>query len=237
MSSFSENKVNKFFKSGQAADFATYNSRYLSRIYPKGSRVGSSNYDPVPSWNAGSQIVALNYQTGSEPMWFNDGKFLDNGRTGYLLKPKYLRDPSFQFNPDKKEAVKKTLYVQVVSGWQLPKVDRKPDSKKGEVIDPYVVVQITGVHADQAEFKTKFVKNNGFNPIWRGEKKFPLTNPDLAILLFTVYDRDVAHSDDFIAQYALPVNAIRIGIRSVPLRDSQGKLYEHASLLAIFKYV
>jgi len=129
--------------------------------------------------------------------------------------------------------VKKTLYVQVLSGWQLPKLDRKPESKKGDVIDPYVIVQLVGLPADQATFKTKFVKNNGFNPIWRGEKKFPITNPDLDVLIFTVWDRDVATSDDFIAQYTLPVNSIRPGIRSVPLRDSQGHFYEHASLLAM----
>lgn len=28
----------------------------MSRIYPAGSRVDSSNYDPVPSWNVGSQV-------------------------------------------------------------------------------------------------------------------------------------------------------------------------------------
>ena len=35
----------------------------FSRIYPKGTRLDSSNYNPVPFWNVGSQLVALNYQT------------------------------------------------------------------------------------------------------------------------------------------------------------------------------
>jgi hypothetical protein len=34
----------------------------MLRIYPRGSRVNSSNYDPVPLWLAGCQLVALNYQ-------------------------------------------------------------------------------------------------------------------------------------------------------------------------------
>ena len=35
----------------------------MSRIYPKGTRMDSSNYSPQPFWNAGCQMVALNYQT------------------------------------------------------------------------------------------------------------------------------------------------------------------------------
>lgn len=58
MCSFSENKVNKFIKSS-ATELLEFNENQFSRIYPKGLRVDSSNYDPVPSWTCGSQIVAL----------------------------------------------------------------------------------------------------------------------------------------------------------------------------------
>ncbi len=40
-----------------------YNKLQLSRIYPKGTRVDSSNYMPQVFWNAGCQLVALNFQT------------------------------------------------------------------------------------------------------------------------------------------------------------------------------
>ena len=36
--------------------------RQLVRTYPKGTRFDSSNYDPVPMWNCGIQMVALNWQ-------------------------------------------------------------------------------------------------------------------------------------------------------------------------------
>ena len=39
-----------------------YNTRQLSRIYPGGARVDSSNLDPRVHWNAGCQVVALNFQ-------------------------------------------------------------------------------------------------------------------------------------------------------------------------------
>lgn len=41
----------------------SYNKRQMSRIYPKGGRVDSSNYMPQIFWNAGCQMVALNFQT------------------------------------------------------------------------------------------------------------------------------------------------------------------------------
>ena len=43
-----------------------YNKQQLSRIYPKGTRVDSSNYNPQVFWNAGCQLVALNFQTIGE---------------------------------------------------------------------------------------------------------------------------------------------------------------------------
>lgn len=48
-----------------------YNKSQLSRIYPKGTRVDSSNFMPQLFWNAGCQLVALNYQTiGKRPAGF-----------------------------------------------------------------------------------------------------------------------------------------------------------------------
>lgn len=43
-----------------------YNKQQLSRIYPKGTRVDSSNYMPQLFWNVGCQLVALNFQTLGE---------------------------------------------------------------------------------------------------------------------------------------------------------------------------
>ena len=55
MSSFAEKKAIKFSRE-MCEDFITYNKRQLSRIYPAGARIDSSNYDPTPMWNCGSQL-------------------------------------------------------------------------------------------------------------------------------------------------------------------------------------
>ena len=65
MSSFVETRIEKIVKNKyQAGMFVAYSGRQMSRVYPKGQRMDSSNYDPLPMWNAGCQMVSLNYQTG-----------------------------------------------------------------------------------------------------------------------------------------------------------------------------
>lgn len=55
MSSFVESKMTNLVNN-QGAEFVKYNQRQLSRIYPGGGRVDSSNYNPQLAWNAGCQI-------------------------------------------------------------------------------------------------------------------------------------------------------------------------------------
>lgn len=44
-------------------------------------------------------LVALNFQTPCPEMNLNQGLFLQNGQTGYILKPSYLRDQDTEFDP------------------------------------------------------------------------------------------------------------------------------------------
>lgn len=55
-------------------------------------------------WNAGCQMVALNYQTGDKSMQLNQAKFKENGNCGYLLKPEFM------FRQDFNQYDKNTLY-------------------------------------------------------------------------------------------------------------------------------
>lgn len=74
MSSFPETKAEKLMCQQETAFFLKYHRLQFSRVYPK-YRLDSSNYNPTNIWNAGSQMVALNYQTGSKPMQLNQAKF------------------------------------------------------------------------------------------------------------------------------------------------------------------
>ena len=133
-------------------DYVKHNKKHLSRIYPKGLRTDSSNYNPIPHWNVGSQLVALNYQTHSKPMLFNDALFSLNGKCGYVLKAQYLRNNSLYENQSKR------VVLSIISGQHIPKPNQ---SKDGKVVDPYVKVKVYGHTCDKYTFKTNFVKNNG----------------------------------------------------------------------------
>lgn len=45
-------------------------------------------------------LVALNFQTPGEQMDLNQGRFLPNGRCGYVLKPAFLCSPTSDFDPE-----------------------------------------------------------------------------------------------------------------------------------------
>ncbi|CAF1196480.1 unnamed protein product, partial [Didymodactylos carnosus] len=81
MSSFSENIALTHLKQNPI-EFVNYNKRQMSRIYPRGGRVESSNYMPQIFWNAGCQMVSLNFQTADLAMQLNQGKFEYNGNCG-----------------------------------------------------------------------------------------------------------------------------------------------------------
>jgi phosphatidylinositol phospholipase C delta len=60
--SLSENTANKYLKHG-VVDLIKHNRAHLVRIYPRGTRLNSTNYEPHRYWPAGAQLVAINWQT------------------------------------------------------------------------------------------------------------------------------------------------------------------------------
>lgn len=229
MSSFKEGKA-KDLAAEAANAYVRHNVDKLSRIYPAGSRTDSSNYNPVPLWNAGCQIVALNFQTMCEDMDVNQGRFTVNGKSGYILKPAYMRDRATEFDPitlTRGEWLRhKILHVMIISGQQLPKINKK----KSSIVDPLVKVEIHGVPADVATKETHAVENNGFNPSWNENFQFDVYVPELALLRFVVEDHDSTSDNEFVAQYTIPFNSLQMGYRHVPLLNKNGDILPSAGL-------
>ncbi|XP_043115233.1 1-phosphatidylinositol 4,5-bisphosphate phosphodiesterase delta-1b isoform X1 [Puntigrus tetrazona] len=229
MASFKEGKAVKLAEES-VNDYIHHNIDKLSRIYPSGVRTDSSNYNPVPLWNAGCQIVALNFQTPCPEMDLNQGLFLQNGQSGYNLKPSYLRDRDTTFDPivlpEGPWLKNKTLHVMVISAQQLPKVSER----KSSIVDPIVKVQIYGVPADTTVVETQYIENNGFNPMWNENFQFDVRVPDLALVRFLVEDYDFSSSNEFIGQYTLPFNSLKNGYRHVPLLTVNGDDLSSAGL-------
>lgn len=220
ISSFSERKARKLIREAGPA-LVQYNTRQLSRVYPLGLKMNSSNYNPQEMWNAGCQLVALNFQTPGYEMDLNTGRFLGNGGCGYVLKPPCLRSPPGD-GPGRL-----VLHVRVITAQQLPKLSK---DKASSIVDPFVRVEVHGVAADCSKQQTHHKLNNGFNPRWDETLSFELQAPDLALLRFVVEDHDSTSCNDFVGQFTLPMGSLREGYRHIHLLSKDGTSLSPATL-------
>uniref|UniRef100_A0A670I8N7 1-phosphatidylinositol 4,5-bisphosphate phosphodiesterase gamma n=1 Tax=Podarcis muralis TaxID=64176 RepID=A0A670I8N7_PODMU len=223
MSSFPETKAEKYANRGKGKKFLQYNRRQLSRIYPKGQRLDSSNYDPLPMWICGSQLVALNFQTPDKPMQLNQSLFMLGGRSGYVLQPDIMRDELF--DPFDKSSLKHVEPITILGARHLPKNGRS-------IVCPFVEVEVCGSEFDNSKNKTDVVADNGLNAVWLLKQfVFDINNPEFAFLRFVVYEEDMFSDPNFLAQATFPVKGLKTGYRSVPLKNSYSEDLELASLL------
>ncbi|XP_077086038.1 inactive phospholipase C-like protein 2 [Siphateles boraxobius] len=212
-------------------DFVNYNKKFLARVYPSPMRIDSSNMNPQDFWKCGCQIVAMNYQTPGLMMDLNIGWFRQNGNCGYVLRPAIMREQVSYFSANTKDSVPgvspQLLHIKIISGQNFPKP--KGSGAKGDVVDPYVYVEIHGIPADCAEQRTKTVHQNGDNPIFDESFEFQINLPELAMVRFVVLDDDYI-GDEFIGQYTIPFECIQPGFRHIPLQSLTGEVLPHAWL-------
>ncbi|XP_033618976.1 1-phosphatidylinositol 4,5-bisphosphate phosphodiesterase delta-3 isoform X1 [Fukomys damarensis] len=226
VSSLSERKARKFLREA-GNSFVRHSACQLTRVYPLGLRVNSANYSPQEMWNAGCQLVALNFQTPGYEMDLNTGRFLVNGRCGYVLKPPCLRQLDTAFDPGCPGPPNTTLTIQVLTAQQLPKLNAE---KPSSIVDPLVRVEIHGVPADCAQKETSHVLNNGFNPSWGQTLRFLLRAPELALVRFVVEDYDATSPNDFVGQFTLPLSSLQQGYRHIHLLSKDGAPLSPATL-------
>ncbi|KAI2594843.1 phospholipase C gamma 1, partial [Homo sapiens] len=204
-----------------------YNRLQLSRIYPKGQRLDSSNYDPLPMWICGSQLVALNFQTPDKPMQMNQALFMTGRHCGYVLQPSTMRDEAF--DPFDKSSLRGlepcAISIEVLGARHLPKNGRG-------IVCPFVEIEVAGAEYDSTKQKTEFVVDNGLNPVWPAKPfHFQISNPEFAFLRFVVYEEDMFSDQNFLAQATFPVKGLKTGYRAVPLKNNYSEDLELASLL------
>ncbi|GFW13447.1 1-phosphatidylinositol 4,5-bisphosphate phosphodiesterase gamma-1 [Trichonephila clavipes] len=189
-----------------------YHRLQFSRVYPKGSRIDSSNYDPVKMWNAGVQMVALNYQTG--------------GKCGYVLKPKCLFDD--EFDPFDRSTLRNveplTLTVQIIAARHLMK------NSKG-IVSPFVEAELVGADYDCYRFKTSTKEDNGLNPVWKESFRWTVYNPELSLIRFVIQCEDMFGDPNLLAQATYPITCLRTGYRSITLKNEFSEELELSCLL------
>uniref|UniRef100_A0A8C6XI47 Phosphoinositide phospholipase C n=1 Tax=Naja naja TaxID=35670 RepID=A0A8C6XI47_NAJNA len=231
VSSFSETKAHQILQQ-KPAQYLRFNQHQLSRIYPSSYRVDSSNYNPQPFWNAGCQLVALNYQSEGRMLQLNRAKFSANGNCGYILKPKCMCQGIF--NPTSEDPLagqmKKQLVLRIISGQQLPKPRDSMLGDRGEIIDPFVEVEVIGLPMDCCKEQTRVVDDNGFNPMWEETLVFNIGMPEIALVRFLVWDHDPI-GRDFIGQRTIAFTSMMPGYRHVYLEGmEEASVFVHVAV-------
>ncbi|XP_046727349.1 1-phosphatidylinositol 4,5-bisphosphate phosphodiesterase eta-2a isoform X6 [Silurus meridionalis] len=231
VSSLSETKAHQLMQQ-KPAHFVRFNQRQLTRIYPSSYRVDSSNFNPQPFWNAGCHLVALNYQSEGRVLQLNRAKFNTNGNCGYVLKPEYMCEGPF--NPLLEDPLpgqmRKQLVVKIISGQQLPKPKDSMLGDRGEIIDPFVEVEIIGLPIDCCKEQTRVVDDNGFNPMWEETLVFTVQMAEIALVRFLVWDHDPI-GQDFIGQRTIAFNSMMPGYRHVYLEGmEEASIFVHVAV-------
>lgn len=191
----------------------SHNRKYLTRVYPSGFRLRSSNFDPNKFWRRGVQMAALNWQTYDIGMQMNQAMFAaGTDRTGYILKPESLRLPATDDGKQKRKMERKLVRfsVDVVSAQQLP---RPRTIGQDDNINPYVEIEMFSADDRGQSFvlgeggmdasarngmsgigyphrrRTKIEQSNGYSPVFNDKFKLSLETkyPDLVFVRWTVW--------------------------------------------------
>lgn len=224
--SLSESKVNKLYETNreQLIEFTT--NSFL-RIYPKGTRIDSSNYDPVKSWICGAQLVSLNLQSLQDDYTIINHIFFElNNRTGYILKPNYLRNNHLEVKKYSTPAY--NLHFNLLSGIMLQKCMNENSQ------EIYVTVNVIGTFEDDKNdiLRTDNVKTNFLHPLFNSNTiELRIYEENLSFLLIKIFD----NRNMVLARSVIPLISLMEGFRSVTLYNDQCEEIKSSNLIIFTK--
>ncbi|KAG8746496.1 hypothetical protein FRC12_014265 [Ceratobasidium sp. 428] len=181
---------------------------HQTRVYPRGTRVQSTNLNPLKAWRAGAQIAALNWQNYDIGMQLNHAMFHNTG--GWVLKNAYQRGVGeLMLNQPGR---KLTCRIYGVSNLPHPE-----DTKSNDSVSVYIRAELMHSSKDQ-KYRTKTVKgqpssdltHNNLDIMWDETFTWETTPDDLAFLRFVVVEDKFAFDEPF-AVYCARVVYIQEG--------------------------
>ena len=121
------------------------------------------------------------------------------------------------------------LRLKLISGQHLPNAS---DRQAGEIIEPYVKINIHGHPVDTAAWVSSVVPRNGFNPLWEETAEFEIIYPELALVEFKVKSKAkvVGGQDAYLDSSMISLSLVRSGYRHVALETYEGTRLTPASL-------
>ena len=245
--SFNENTFSKKCQASQIA-VEVHNRDHLMRVYPKGTRISSRNFDPLPFWRHGVQMVATNWQIYDLGTQINDAMFAHgHDRSGYVLKPEDMRDTGKRMErlPERTKKIVR-FSVKIISARHL-----SPPSGTS-AINPYIAVEIFsadnptpdlatakgGVDASGKRGKsgvgmasrrrTEPRIGNGWNPTWEEHIGLRLETayPSLVFVRFTAMNApDATKLNDQkepLGAHTAKLGSLQQGYHLLHLRDRRG---------------
>eukprot|EP00965_Chrysotila_dentata_P011380 371617-Pleurochrysis_carterae.AAC.4 len=146
----------------------------LVRIYPRGLRTRSDNFDPLPCWASGAQLCALNLQTNDLATQLHYALFELNGGLGYVPKPAEMMEPQPCWPPPK--VVLKVVTVEPKTLFQLP--------ARNEERPCFAWLRGKELGLDSGQIVPELSFNTGHAKRARGKRTVPI--PTLAVELHAI---------------------------------------------------
>uniref|UniRef100_A0A0K0F0U0 1-phosphatidylinositol 4,5-bisphosphate phosphodiesterase n=1 Tax=Strongyloides venezuelensis TaxID=75913 RepID=A0A0K0F0U0_STRVS len=223
----------------EGEQFVEHNKRQITRVFPKGSRIDSSNFMPLMFFCSACQMVAINFQTPDLPYQINSTFFETNGNCGYVLKPQNMRKESMKFDPFEthqvENVVPNTLRVTLISGQMLGILTTK------RPLLVYVEAEMYGIPKDSSKkpFRSKGVYLQTFNTRFSNSINDEncqivfdkILMPSMAFLRLTLLDEN----NRLLGQRIIPVLGLAPGYKHVMLRNAYNRFIGPVSLFAKFE--
>ena len=207
-----------------------FSQKSFVRVYPKATRIYSSNYDLTKSWISGCQMVSLNLQTlYDDYTLLNDIFFKTNKNSGFILKPLFLR------RGETKSYESPEMYCEfkILSGLFL----HKCFGNATNITEIYITIKIIGSHKDdESNFPvtSDIITNNFIHAsVENASKTFEIYEKELSFFLIKIFgDNEIV-----LARSVIPLAFLREGYRVLNLYDINCSEIEQAKLIIYTKFI
>ncbi|CAE6481838.1 unnamed protein product [Rhizoctonia solani] len=225
----SENALSKLIPTRLEALVETGHT-HQTRVYPRGTRVQSTNLNPLKAWRAGAQIAALNWQSYDLGMQLNHAMFHNTG--GWVLKSEYQRGLTSLIS--NQPAQKLTIRIYGASNLPHPE-----DTQSDDSVSVYIRAELMHHQKDQ-KYRTKTMKaapsqestHNSLDIMWDETFTWEIMPDDLAFIRFVVVEDKFAFDEPFMV-YCARLSYVKEGLRLANLRDLTGRRTGSTVLVSI----
>lgn len=165
------------------------------------------------------EIPLSEYKVGDPPKAVTLKLLLKKKDAGTLNVEVNLVSPNSQNTPalPEKEPKPIQLIVKLVKGTNLHKMDKIGKS------DPYCIFQLKGYPEDMlSRWKSPVIKNT-LDPVWNEEHTFMCKDWNTDILVFQMWDKDVAKDDQMVDTIEFPLNQFPLNTRVTWSEDVKHK--------------